>query len=180
MTLMQSRRVLTEKQLAAIGSVAVESSYLESLIEGLIGQLSGLRPEVLKVFSGNAAMMGGKIEILGKLGTLKLRSKKRKHEWAKIISELKEANTERAIAIHGIWERIEPTNELRHLLLGFAPTGEAQAIHKNAPILPAARIDKLATRINSAYDRLWAFYVDVWHAAWLRRFLREERKRSSG
>jgi hypothetical protein len=73
-------------QFAAIGRIAVESAYLEELVEFVIREITRLSSgQMTAVFPG--VMLSSKLDILRDLGVLKLRSKKKKDEFIKLIGD---------------------------------------------------------------------------------------------
>jgi hypothetical protein len=95
-------KILTKDQLAAIGSVAVESTICEEQVDELIWRLSGMK-EIAGRFFTHTMSMQPKLDLLAELGKPQLRSEKRLKEFTKLISDLKEANLARNVAVHGKW-----------------------------------------------------------------------------
>lgn len=157
MSEMTSRKILTEKQLAAIGCAAVESTYTESLIENMIVILSGVKAERLQPFL-LGKMLEGKLVILEQLAESALTSKKKKSEFATIIESVRRANTGRTSLIHGEWTI---TNFLRTMQTEWQPDGTAKAINKRnnkAPTVSANKAEKIAQEIADAYMALFIFH----------------------
>jgi len=164
--------VLNPTELAALGSVVVESTYAESLVTTLILEMSKLKNDELTLFL-RGAMMNTKLELLADLGKLKLRSTRRKAEFASIISRLKTTNSERVIAVHGFWNH---TFSGKGTTLGEIASGNVSAIqgpseatHPRGGKLSATKLDGLAKTISDAYWDLHAFYIAVWVVPFWRR-----------
>jgi len=161
-----STSVLTQAQLAAIGEIAVESAYLDGMVDFLIAQILNISEEKYYVVS-NGVMLGTKLDILRNLGLIRLRSKKRKLEWENIVSQVKHLNSQRTIAIHGYWQskhgrKLSDLNKETWIL----PSGEAQAVHKRGKkkpsILDAQNLQKLAYDIHDNRNKLMIFYANSW------------------
>lgn len=95
--------IFTKDQLAALGSVVIESTACEELVESLIWNLSRLTEDQGKFFT-SSINMNSRLELLSSLGKPLLRSETKKTEFAKLISDLKEANGARNIVVHGKWQ----------------------------------------------------------------------------
>jgi hypothetical protein len=166
-----SPHVLDSKELAALGSVVVESTFAESLIETLISEMSKLDKGALVLFL-RGAMMNTKLELLADLGKLKLRSAKRKEAFAEIISRLKHLNSERVIAVHGVWAKAIKFNAAKGgtgmvTLASFSDPmniefGPSEATHPRGGKISAKRLEALATQISDAYWDLYEFHAAVW------------------
>lgn len=96
-------KILTKDQLAAVGSVAVESTLCEELVESLIWNLAKLTEEQGKFFT-SPLNMNSRLELLSSLGKPLLRGDAKRAEFTKLISDLKEANAARNTIIHGKWQ----------------------------------------------------------------------------
>jgi hypothetical protein len=159
-----SRITLKPEQLAALGSVVAESTYLESLVDSMIGYLAKLTDKQRNILL-NKAMLNAKLEILAELGAMRLKSTRRKKVFSKIISELKSNNSERIIAVHGVWTpvltRPAPTAPTRLADL-LAPMGEAEATHSRGSKMTAGNLDKLAEKISKGFWDLSEFNSKVW------------------
>ena len=95
-----------EKLLAAIGAIAVESTYLERFLDTTIRKLARLSDAVARPVLAKTATMEAKLDLLRELGSIKLQKYPKRHdEFEKIIATLKNANTNRNTAIHGVWYR---------------------------------------------------------------------------
>lgn len=93
---------MTDKDLAALGSVVAESAHLESTLDLIILLITRMGESEYEVFM-RGKMIGAKLEIVKELGVLKLRSKKRQRAWMQLIDGLKSLNSDRVIAVHGLW-----------------------------------------------------------------------------
>ncbi|HTE14915.1 MAG TPA: hypothetical protein VK642_07535 [Burkholderiales bacterium] len=174
--------VLTKDQLAALGSIAAESTYLENLVDVVVSDVSGLNDEKLKIMIPSI-MMQGKLEILKEFGLLKLKSKKLKINFSILIGELKHTNSERNQAIHGYW--IDPqrgTGGLISSAMGNSiqsQIGDAVAIqlrHKKTPALSSKRLEAIAVEIAATRTKLFKFWKNHWISPSIRRQIRRAEK----
>src|SRR5947209_16401562 len=102
---------LDEAAFAAIGRISVSHSFAESGIEYLIAAFSKLGAEDLEIFLGRT-MFDGKLTVLEGLMLARLsRRKKRKEEFKAIFSAIRESNSSRKIAIHGLWYSMIPLRD---------------------------------------------------------------------
>lgn len=156
-----SRQILKPDQLAALGSVVAESTYLESLVDSMIGHLARLTESQRNIIL-KRAMLHVKLEVLRELGDLKLKSAPRKSDFLKLISRLMAHNDERVTAVHGVWTPIvrewRPGFKLSDFLV---PSGDAEARHSRGTIT-ASRLDKLAEKISNGFWDLSDFNTKVW------------------
>ena len=155
---MQSKELLTQDQLAALGCVAVESSLTESIVDQIILKLSGMKREKLDHFMAGK-MMDGRITTLEFLGLTALKSAKRKAEFKKVIGELRHANSGRVSVIHGVWRK-GPQGMI-------IPEAErvAKAVNlKNKKSLPvsATKIEKIAIELSNSSSDLVLFAYKAW------------------
>jgi hypothetical protein len=155
-----SRIVLKPQQLASLGAVVAESAYLEDMVGYLIGELTRMKKEQLDLFLAKA-MLHAKIELLAEIGALRLKSRRRKERFAKIISDLKANNSERVTAVHGVWvpEYPHPINSLSQLMGPFA---DVSAKHPRGPKMSASKLDKLADKISAGQGELLEFATKAW------------------
>jgi hypothetical protein len=166
----RSSHLLSEKQLAALGSLVVESAFLESLVDDLIQELSRLRDEQYALFTSRA-MLAAKLDLLLQLGTMRLRSKRRQTKFSAIIIDLKTLNTERTTAVHGIWEPIydKGTSDV-FMTMSLIPIivprkVGARARHARGGKvsgLSAERLDIVAQKISDGAQALRNFSAHVW------------------
>jgi hypothetical protein len=99
---MQVSDCLSQKEMAAIGSVVAESAQLEMNLDSGIRYLTKLKREQYYILVGTR-MLGAKIAIYKDLGLLKLKSKQKQKKFTKIMDKLAVLNSERASVVHGIW-----------------------------------------------------------------------------
>src|SRR5690348_10241535 len=100
---LSSSRILSKEQLAAIGCVAIESTYAEIFVEEIIWDLCGLDDEHGKHLTDKVSMKS-RLELLSRIGkqhTTKLQAE----ELTRIVSDFKIANEDRNTTIHGVWIR---------------------------------------------------------------------------
>ena len=94
--------ILTTEQLAAIGSVVVESTYCELEVENLIWILAGMKPEEGIHFT-HGMQLQSRLDLLSQLAKERLTDEHERAEFTTLISNLKIANSERNVIVHGVW-----------------------------------------------------------------------------
>jgi hypothetical protein len=164
-----SQTILTQEQLAAIGCVAIESTYCEIVVEKLIWQLSGLDDEHGKHFTQNV-QLNSRLELLSTLGKMHISDEIHKAEFVKLVSDLKIANTDRNTVIHGSW-----SSSVRNFLLLWRdgadkhPPAQASKRRPNKePITTSAdKVIEVAQRIANLKRDLLDFAERTWPDAWL-------------
>jgi hypothetical protein len=151
--------MMTAEDRASLGSLAMESAYLEGTLDDLVVKLSGMKPmQAELVFAGR--MMDSKLELVKQLGTQKLRSKKRKAELSGLIADLKHLNGERVTAIHGIWSM---PGVLSIAAAGNDPTAYHPPVaRKKNSTLRGDRLRDIAVRISIGREHLRIFSLKVW------------------
>jgi len=102
---MRSVRDCDEKLLAAIGSIVLESAYLEATITQLLNLLAQLDEQTSRVFISKRVMLDRKMQIVRELAEFRLPPDQCK-KLKEIIDRLTKTNSARTLAVHGIW-RIE-------------------------------------------------------------------------
>ena len=172
---------LTTEQLAALGSIAMESAYLEDLIDMLIGEITKLSDEQLRAIL-HGAMLAAKLDILKGLAALKLKSKSKREKISSIIAQLKHLNSQRAIAIHGQWRSLQKFT-LSDLVKGLnIEIGNAEATHvrggKKPSKLNASKLQDLADGISEYRDQLFQFSLYEWIRPAAIRSARKSRSKS--
>ena len=157
--------ILKPSELAAIGSVAVESTNCEEFVESLIWQLLGIEEEQGK-FVTKGVQMNSRLELLLNLAKERLAGKT---EMIAKITDIKSrmvtANTDRNTLIHGTWK--PPTNNmLAFILKGRDKYGPAtafkRALHSEPANFSAEHARSAAVRIARLNDELMQFAVDHW------------------
>lgn len=143
-----AREALTSKQLEALGCIVAELCYLERTIEMCIGALAGIDEKIKKLLLGRA-MIAAKIDLLNDLANARLDTEDHKKQLTEIIRRLRDCNSERVTAVHGIWF---PVGE---------PVGRARAHHASGRIMTVDALEKLETKINAAHWDLFQFWCDV-------------------
>jgi hypothetical protein len=155
--------ILTQEQLAAIGSVVVESTFCEEQVERLIWRLCKLDPEQGKFLTGSINM-NSRLDLLSVIGKPLLRSEVKRRELTKLISDLKESNNARNVVVHGTW-MTDGVGVLQVLQEGAEKHPPAVA-HKRRPNSPpltksaaniaaiAFDIARLSTEL-STFSRAW-------------------------
>jgi hypothetical protein len=166
-----SQTILTQEQLAAIGCVAIESTYCEIVVEQIIWQLSGLDEEHGKHFTQNV-QLNSRLELLSTLGKMHIEDEAHKAEFVKLISDLKIANTDRNTVIHGSW-----TSSVRNFLVLWRdgadkhpPANASKRRLNNEPITTSAdKVIEVAKRIATLKSQLLDLAERRWPDAWLSR-----------
>jgi hypothetical protein len=155
-----SKVVLSSKELAAIGSVAVESTYSDFIIESMIWAICKLRQDQGKFFT-SGMMMDRKLELLGDLWKPLLADTPRA-KLTEIISGLKEANNRRNIVIHGEWSypKAVPFSAIRTFMTDpdKADSVATKRRLRSEPLqLRSNQVDEVAQRISSLTLQLLTF-----------------------
>lgn len=125
---------LTADQRAAIGSVAVESTYCEQWVESLIWATLDV-DETKGKFVTFRMPMSARIELLANLADPHLTVSERA-VFAKLVTRLKETNERRNHVVHGDWRGGRP-NALIALVLGPDPKSPASATKRRLNTPPA-------------------------------------------
>ena len=156
---------LTTEQLAALGRIALESAYLESLVDQLIGEIAKLSDEQFRALLPGA-MLATKLDILKNLASLKLKSKTKKEKLSSIIAELNHLNSQRNIAIHGLWQSLEKISFADLAKGASIKTGNAEATlargKKQPSKLHASKLQAIADGISEYCDQLADFCLLLW------------------
>jgi hypothetical protein len=164
---MVSHPVLSNEHLAAIGALVVESSNLEMFLDGMLCVMLRLKKQQYDLLL-DGAMMQRKLNLLHDLGTLRLRSKKRKLQLTAIIGELKQCNSQRVAAVHGIWESKDGRlNQLKVLMdnVNGIPQPPKKAIatkerlNQKALQLDADKVEETVDKLIKWHKKLLTFYV---------------------
>lgn len=164
---LQSEIILTPVQRAAVGCVAVESTYLEVHIEAMIWSLSGLDAKRGPLFTGNV-QLSNRIELLRGLGDLLLDGEQHA-TFTGLIGDLKDCVAKRNTVIHGTW--ISQASDYLDLLVdGPEKHPPAKAIKDRRNKVPvtisATEIMDVAHRLSDLRRRLGDFYNRTWPNAW--------------
>jgi hypothetical protein len=160
---MMSTLILTKDQLAAIGSVAIESTYCEKLVEEIIWNLAGLDEDKGKFFT-QPIQLSNRLELLSDLGKQKLSDQKEIENFRIIISDLKIATSNRNTIIHGHWSWSETSKDFFTLWREGPekqpPAAASKRRLKNDPVtFSAADIQDVAVKISRLTAELNSFYL---------------------
>jgi len=158
---MISTSACDEKLLAAIGSIAAESAYLERDIETMLYKLTKLPREIGQSII-EKPMMDAKTDLLRAVATAKLKRRPKKvQRLEELVSKIKHCNTDRVTAIHGIW-----TRQITRSPSGGRQFGPASATKRtkggSERNLPASRAQKVALDISEAHWDLYDFAEETW------------------
>ena len=162
---MLSRAFCDAQLREAVGSIAIESAYLERFIETMLYALTKLKRDMGYPIV-EAGMIGSKIDLLTQVGKVKLAKRKRRlKQFTELISNIKQANTDRVTAVHGLWLP-EHHNYLRMITLGQSKI-PARASKRNKDGTPDTTLDegraaKIAERISQLHQELHDFAEQAW------------------
>jgi hypothetical protein len=164
---LRSEIILTQEQLAAVGAVAIEATYLEQQLELVLWRLSGLDEHRGPQFTANMQFRS-RVEALHVLGRMVLPTTA-DAEFQSLIRELDECGVQRNHVIHGTW--IAGAGDFLELWAdGAEKHPPANAVkkpkYKPAKTMAATEIETVACRIAAARDRLGRFYDGHWSSAW--------------
>jgi hypothetical protein len=165
-----AQTLLTKEQLAAIGCVAIESTYAEAVIEEIIWALCGLDEAHGKHLT-TGVQLSNRLELLGALAKLHT-PKEHQPRITKIISDFKIATSDRNTIIHGLWVRTLPDGSLAELDKHPDPKLSAKAEKRRLNLEPlvfsADSVMKVAQTLCDLRADLVGFVEDSWPAAWQR------------
>ncbi len=161
---LRSRVYLNDKELASIGSVAVESTFCEMDVENTIWKLAGLNDKTGPALTLNLSM-AARLDVLRTIGLSLLTDKKLIDEFTEVISHFVVANNHRNVIIHGHWA--PKNNFLHHLSMDPddpARTVVATKARKNSKAIefPSAQIEAAARELHEARLDLLLFRRRVW------------------
>lgn len=156
--------VLDLNELAAIGSVAVESTYCEHVVEGIIWDLCRLK-EAQGKFLTDRMLLDKRLDLMGDLWRPLLSDSEKSATLTRIVSGLKEANNERNLIIHGHWEMGASIAQIMGMSAKEAAKVRAVATKrrlKSDPVtFSAEKILQTAMRIAELTGELWDFAADA-------------------
>jgi len=155
---LSAQHALTKEQCEAIGYVAVESAFLERLVEVLIWGICSLG-EAQGKFITDPMRLDKRLDLFGDLAKRKLNNPDRIALLTRIISDLKETNNDRNIIIHGLWFSSDPNEK--------EPSGKAAIAIKlrprSEPIrLSGQKIMVTAEKILQLSRELYQFCLKEW------------------
>ncbi|MES2281367.1 MAG: hypothetical protein V4542_08135 [Pseudomonadota bacterium] len=161
---LQSHRVLPEDGLALIGSIAMEATYAEQVIEEVIWGLLDVGREKGFHITSNM-MMGNRIKLLNNLG-MEVLTGKLKVEFKGLIDKLDEAAKKRNTVIHGYWTK-DYHDLITHVLGKDKPGDGVIAIRRNKSgahrgEFPASLLEDVAFEIHQASFGLKFFVQKNW------------------
>ena len=158
----RSKEIMSSEQLAEIGSLALESTDCEVMVESLIWDLAGMDPDSGKLFT-HGMQMNTRLETLSSLGKARLSSDDQLEKFAAIISTLKDLNSKRNMVIHGIWGAWMTLREIA-LSPQSKPTPKAFKRRPNkSPLeLSAADLHGMPEAIARATAALRGFAEKAW------------------
>ncbi|MDP2451885.1 MAG: hypothetical protein Q8M93_19000 [Polaromonas sp.] len=160
----RSRVYLNDKELASIGSVAVESTFCEMDVENTIWKLAGLDNKAGPALTSHLSM-AARLDAMRTIGLSRLADEALIQEFTEIISRLSVANNSRNVIIHGHWA---PKNSFLHHL-SMNPEDPARTVvatkaRKNSKPLefPSAQIEGTAKELHEARMDLLLFRRRAW------------------
>lgn len=164
---LRSEVILTREQLAAVGAVAIESTYLEQQLELVIWRLSGLDEYRGPQFTANMQFKS-RVEAFQVLGRMVL-PETADADFQSLIGELHECAVQRNHVVHGTW--VAGADDFLKLWAdGAEKHPPANAVkkpkYKPAKTMAATEIETVACRIAVARERLGRFYDGHWSSAW--------------
>ena len=109
-----SQKILTQEQLAAIGCVAVESASLEGLVDYGIYKLTGQHETTGRLLLGNM-MLGSKVDVLADLFKLYIGQENFDKDCSKVFSDIKHELSNRNTIIHGFWATFSTVADMMSL-----------------------------------------------------------------
>ena len=166
-TFVGAHLVLSREQFAAIGELVVECSDLEMYLDGMLGEMLRLKKHQYDLLM-EGAMLQRKLNLMCEIGTLKLKSKKRKTELSAIIGALKHCNSERVIAVHGNWETVTTDRNFLARMLKAAsglPVSPTKAVATKSGVgtkvstLDADKIALTIERVQEWRGKLISFWA---------------------
>lgn len=162
---MLSREYCDDQLLIAIGSIAAESAYLERFVETLIYRLTKLTREMGYPIV-EAGMLGSKLDLLTQVGRVKLNGKEIvSTQFSDLMSRIKHANSERILAVHGVWLH-EHENFLKAIMEGLSAP-PVVALKRNKDGKPDTKLEKknallAAKQISDLHHDLHEFATRNW------------------
>jgi len=162
-----SRQLLTVEQLASVGCVAIESTYLEAELEEVLWKLAGMDEARGLLFTRNMQMKS-RIEMFWTLARQRLVEDEDVEGLAELktlVEWLKEANVERNTVIHGYWnidaqdERSFQTWRRQNVDERSPAFAEKRQIGRPPTTFSAARIEEVSEKIGSLRSMLTSFLV---------------------
>lgn len=102
-TKLSSETTLGAEQLASIGMVAVEATYLEFHVQRLIERLLGIDNHPQSSLLTDRLGYAQKLDTLNELGRTMLQDDKQREEWSAYMANMRRLIEDRNVIIHGIW-----------------------------------------------------------------------------
>lgn len=154
--MLKSEQVLTVEQRAAVGTVAVETTYLEFYIERLIQRLLGIDEHPQAELLTDRLGLTQKLDVLHDLGRARLaKNKQQQQEWSDYVANLRRLIDHRNVIVHGIWLLSQPSRQYPN------PTPSAVRLRpKGIKTFEVDAIRKVAEDIDAAKQALEVFEKD--------------------
>jgi hypothetical protein len=162
----RSKEIMSAEQLAEIGSIALESTQCEVIVEEVLWALAGLDHERGIHFTQNMQMKS-RLELLTTLGRSRLSDEPSLNEFNALVEELKDLNTKRNHVIHGSWGAWITLQELIKQSgpnLSITPKAMKRRPNKPPVELSADQLKGLPEQIAQATKRLIQFAEKTWPA----------------
>lgn len=153
--------IMTEPQLAAIGMVVIESTYLEQLVERLIWWACKLEPKQGK-FLTTRIQMDSRLDLLSDLAKPKITDPTRLEVFTTLISDLKNANNDRNVVVHGLWSPQPKLPIAASGIIEWEATALKERLRSPPLTMSPNQIAEVARRINSGYFDLASFATKEW------------------
>jgi hypothetical protein len=161
---MPVRDILPEKYKNLLGEIALTSAQLEYSIGDHISMLLNLSPAAAGCIIAPMNLFT-RLDVLGRrLGSERIRSKKKLKEFDSLIQRLKKCSQDRNTAIHGRWwpEKEQMTlDEIFQMMEGTLQVSGYRAKNKKQ-ILRATQLAKLAKDLDEGGTAIWAMAKSTW------------------
>ena len=161
----RSKEVLSQEELAEIGSIAVQSTICEQLVGEMLWHLADMSESIGEHFT-QAMSISTRLDLLRTLGAERLATGSPElAEFSGIVSDLKALNALRNHAIHGSWGAWAALRDLIKLSVGQRVIPKALKFGKpgKPPTeLLASDLTGLPERIAEATSRLEDFADRHW------------------
>lgn len=156
------RNILSERQLAILGELAVASTHLEGTAGSQIALTLRLGEEDAET-NITPMNLSTRLEALRKLGLARIKTKRRKEEFQKHIEHLKTLAVQRNTVIHGWWRpkgRMTLFDMMAIWAGRYKPHG-VEARNKKR-VFNAEKLEELAKELDEGAEKLFRIAVSSW------------------